>query len=287
MTTNDTEHAEIFARMLTAAFDPEIVRCTNAIRSIADFDIPEQHRAAFLRFHSFITEPQPAYISAWRADERYDRKWYHNHVNGIIGDVRGALAAAHYHKANLAALEETVTALLAQSDFKSRMGNSTMGLGGTRKLDFEYQAFVLACRRALDYLAGAIACYFKTEANSFRSLPKAIGKKSPSTVASLINEAHARHLDDLAFVMAEGRQSVRNRIAHYEFVSAGCINLSSRGFTFVGGGEDLRIKHATRDMGLQEVLDSRLTRLHTCVDDLIDSFVCAARQEDSNYGLRL
>lgn len=35
-------------------------------------------------------------------------------------------------------------------------------------------------------------------------------------------------------VLAEGRKSVRHRIAHYEFVSAGCINLTARGFFLVG-----------------------------------------------------
>lgn len=61
-----------------------------------------------------------------------------------------------------------------------------MGLGGTRKMDFEYQAFVLAYRRCLDYLAGAIASYFKTEVSSFRTLPKSISKsKMASTITTL------------------------------------------------------------------------------------------------------
>jgi hypothetical protein len=32
----------VFAQMLATAFDPEIVRCINTIRQLADFDIPER-----------------------------------------------------------------------------------------------------------------------------------------------------------------------------------------------------------------------------------------------------
>jgi hypothetical protein len=68
----------VFARMLATAFDPEIVRCINAIRQLADFDIPENRAASFLRFHAFITEPQPSYITAWRADGEFNNgsRWY-------------------------------------------------------------------------------------------------------------------------------------------------------------------------------------------------------------------
>ena len=271
---------ENFARVFATAFDPELQRCGAAISEIANYDIPEPHPAPFLRFHSFITAPQPAYITAWRSDEKLERKWYHGHVNGVLGDVRGALAAAHYHMANLAALENAVTNVLAGSDYADRLGNSTMGLGGTRKLDFEYQAFVLACRRALDYLAGALAAYFKTESNSFRSLPKSLAKMTPIDVVEAIRAAHSRHVEDLGYIMAEGRKSVRNRIAHYEFVAAGCINLSRRGCVLVGGGEELGMPRGAPEARLQDALSVRLDRLHSCVADMIDSFVDAARSVD-------
>jgi hypothetical protein len=276
----DTGLPENFARLLATSFDPELLRCGEAIREIANYDIPEPYPAPFLRFHSFITAPQPGYISVWRSDEKLERNWYHGHVNGILGNVRGALAAAHYHKANLAALEDAVTNALAASDYADRLGNSTMGLGGTRKLDFEYQAFVLACRRALDYLAGALADYFKTESNNFRSLPKSLAKKTPSDVVEAIRAAHARHVGDLDYIMAEGRKSVRNRIAHYEFVAAGVINLSRRGFVLFGGGEELGMPQGATEARLQDVLSGRLERLHACVADMIDSFVDAARRAD-------
>lgn len=277
----DEDSIKDFSQLFAMAFDPELVRCGTAVRSIADYDIPQAKQAPFLGFHNFITDPQPSYVTAWRSDERLERKWYHAHVNGVLGDLRGALAAAHYHQNNLAALEDAVTQVLTGSQFAERMGNATMALGGTRKLDFEYQAFVLACRRALDYLAGALASYFKFEANSFRSLPKSIAKRTPVQVVDAITQAHARHVDDLAFILAEGRQSTRNRIAHYEFVAAGVINLSRRGFVLVGGGEDLALSRGAGDVRLQDALTTRLDRLHSCTEDMLDIFVRAARAAES------
>ena len=60
--TSDNEIAPaVFAKMLATAFDPELVRCTNAIRQVANYDIPPARAASFLRFHTFITNPQPSY----------------------------------------------------------------------------------------------------------------------------------------------------------------------------------------------------------------------------------
>ena len=239
-----------------------------------------------MRFHRFISDPQPTYVTAWRSDERLERKWYHAHVNGVLGDVRGALAAAHYHLTNLAMLEDAVSQVLAESNFVQRMDNVTMGLGGTRKLDFEYQAFILACRRALDYLAGALGSYFKTESYSFRTLTKSIARQTPTAVVAAISAAHERHAEDLSFILADGRKSTRNRIAHYEFVAAGVINLSKNGFVLIGGGEDLGLPMGGAQVRLQNSLSIRLDRLHSCTADMIESFVDAAYAIEAAKGDR-
>lgn len=264
-----------FAEMLALVAAPEAVQAMAAAERIAGFDIPSGRQAAFQRFHASISDPPPAYVTAMRSTPASE-KWYHRHVNGVLGDVRGALAAAHYHKDNLARIERDLLAALAGCGLVERMGRSTMALGATRKLDFEYQAFVLACRRALDYLAGAVGAYFRTEASSFRSLPRTLRSASPAPVAHAVVAAHGRHAAALDFIMAEGRRSVRNRIAHYEFVSAGSINISRRGLMLVGGGEELRIGAAPSGAALDEVLAARLDQLHACVDDVLASFVSAA-----------
>jgi hypothetical protein len=128
-------------------------------------------------------------------------------------------------------------------------------------------------------LARALACYFKREADSFRTFPKSIANtKSPEAeVATALTQAHARHVSQLAFVLADGRKSVRNRIAHYECVPAGCVNLTAQGFFLAGGGEELPRPENLNGVNLSEALSDRLEYLHKCVDDMIDTFIQAAR----------
>lgn len=281
MPSDNNIDPSVFVRMLATALDPELQMCIGAIRQVADYDIPQERAASFLRFHAFITAPQPGYITAWRQDQKLERKWYHSHVNGVLGNVRGALAGAHYHADRLKEIESSVNAVLTSNGARERLANSTMGLGCTRKMDIEYQAFVLAYRRCLDYLACALACYFMQEAGSFRKFPKSIVKTRSPEVATALTQAHARHVSQLAFVLAEGRKSVRNRIAHYEFVSAGCVNLTAQGFFLVGGGEEILKPESHKGVNLSKALSDRLEYLHTCVDDMIDTFIQAARIDQS------
>src|SRR4051794_31632072 len=96
-------------------------------------------------------------------------------------------------------------------------------------------------------------------------------------VASALFQAQARHIDALAFVLLDGRRSVRNRIAHYDAVPAGCINFTARGFFLAGGGEELNLPISEATGTITATLLNRIEHLHACVDDLIDSFVEAAR----------
>jgi hypothetical protein len=280
---NDIE-PRILLRMLETTLDPETQKCIEAIRLAADCDIPQEQASSFLRFHAFITSPQPRYITAWRQDHNTEQWWYRRHVDGILSHVRGALAAAHYHANRLGEIEASVNAVLARTAVRQSLENSTMGFGCTRKMDIEYQGFVLAYRRCLDYLAHSLAGYFMQEVSSFRTFPKSIAKTKSPEVATALTEAHARHASQLKFVLAEGRRSVRNRIAHYEFVSAGCVNLTAKGFFLVGGGEEVPMPENPNGVNLNAALYGRLRVLHACVDDMIDTFVQAARTDQRSNG---
>jgi hypothetical protein len=165
---------------------------------------------------------------------------------------------------------------------KTLFANFNCGLGYTRALDIEYQAFILAIRRCLDYLACALACFFLREADSFRTFPKSIAKTRFPEVAASLTEAHARHVPQLEFVLAPGRKSVRHRIAHYEFVSAGTVNLGADGFFLVGGPEDPCWLPSDNIVNLNKALDGRLDSLHECVDDMIDTFLQAVGTDQSD-----
>lgn len=273
---------EAFRKLALIAFDPDILRCGEEIRRLADFDIPEDRQAPFHSFHQFITNPAPKYILEWRADPARELRWYGPHVDGILGSVRSALAAAHYHLAHLTEIENAVLDLLDRHDLGSRMGKANMAFGQTRQMDFEYHAFVFSCRRSLDYLTRALTRYFQQEANSFRQWPKGLRNWRPRQVAEALSAAHERHAVHLDFLMGrENRKSLRDRLAHDEFVDAATINLSARGFRLVGGGEKMGFQSNDRRR-LQDVLTERLERVHDCVDDVIQSFIGAARLVDQN-----
>ena len=125
-------------------------------QAIAGYELPPDARKGFLAFHKFITDPEPYYISKWRASKETEH-WYHRHVNGVLGDVQSAVARAYYHSDRMAKIEDALLRAIEQVDYKSRLGNSVFAIGNTPKWDFEYQAFVLATRSALDYLRRALS----------------------------------------------------------------------------------------------------------------------------------
>ena len=149
-----------FADMDAAFFSSEMQACLAGIRQIAHFDITPNQAQPFLRFHHFINSPRPQFISQWRAEPKLKR-WYHSLVNGVLGDVRSALAAVEYHRANVVRIETELGEFLETVDYKKVMlPGSMVGGGSSGRLDFEYQAYVIAYRRCLDYLTRALASYF-------------------------------------------------------------------------------------------------------------------------------
>lgn len=277
---------EPFKSMMAAAFSPEIQTATAGVRAIAHFDISEAQVQPFLRFHSFITQPQPRFITEWREDPKREHR-YRVLVDGVLTHVRGALSAVEYHRANLVDLETELNTFLESVDFKKVLGGSTMGIGGTAKLDFEYQAYILAYRRCLDYLTRALATYFGRPNHSFREMrTKALHRAKPETVADALSEVHEKFAPLFGFVMTnEGDTSVRDRIAHTEGVGAGCINLSRMGVYLAGGGEDLR-GWGPEGGKLSEALAIRTVNLHECVGTMLDAFIGSAMKvEQLHEGL--
>ena len=104
-------------------------------------------------------------------------------------DMQEGLAAAHYHLQNLEAIESGahIHALHNLPNLLPKRGGSIIG-GSSLRLDFEYQAFIFALRRTLEYSAHSIAAYFKTEVKGFRKLARTIGE-AHSTTPNDVREA--------------------------------------------------------------------------------------------------
>lgn len=169
-------------------------------------------------------------------------------------------------------------ARISKRNYARALGNSAVGIGNTLIWDFEYQAFVFAYRRCLDYLTRGLAAFFRHEFHSFTDFSKNFRGLVPENVANALAVVHGKHCGNFAFVMsAGGRRSVRDKIAHYEWINAGAINLNRFGFILMGGGENLPFTMEHNTMRLTEALSQRVRMLKDCIDELLTVFVTQAR----------
>lgn len=268
---------DVFQVMRNIGMNQEIVACIQDAQECLAFDLPQSESTSFLLFHDFITNPQPRFITEWR-NVPHQEKWYHALVNGLNGTTRNAYAAVLYHFQNLAALEANVMERISKRDFAEVLGNSTVGIGNTLKWDFEYQAFVAAYRRCLDYLTRGLAAFFKQTFHSFNSMPEKLRSQKPESVAIALDAVHKKHHRNFAFVMSDGeKKSVRDKIMHYDWVDAGAINLTRHGFILIGGGEALSFGMEFNRARLTEALARRIQMLKACIDDMLTVFVAEVR----------
>jgi hypothetical protein len=263
--------------MRNLGMNPEVVACIQDAQEVLAFGLPESERTSFLLFHDFITNPQPRFITEWRASLREER-WYHALLNGLNWATRNAYSCVIYYCQRLSDLESEVMDKISKRNYASALGNSIVGIGNTHVWDFEYQAFIFAYRRCLDYMTRGLAAFFKSDFHSFNSLPKSLKKLKPQGVADALAEVHKKHCANFAFVMsADGKRSVRDKIAHYEWVQAGTINLTRHGFIMIGGGEALPPTTEHNTARLTEALALRVKMLKACIDEMLTVFVTEAR----------
>jgi hypothetical protein len=276
---SDGDDSVALEQLRAVATDPVTRKCFKEIEAIAGFKLTADQRAAFLRFHAYITtDPRPKYISELRAG---NGRRYQMHVNGIPGGTQNTLACVYYHLAQLEKMESSVERIIESSGLRDLLGNATTAGGNTLALDFEYQAFVLGVRRCLDYLTRGLANYFKNDFHSFRRFSGFLGNATPRDIATTLQQAHARHVGYFDFVLSQSeRRSTRDRISHYEFVPAGIVNISSRGFVLAGGGENLGGHLSNPSRRLADVLRSHAGHLQQCIDDFLDSFVAASKAHE-------
>jgi hypothetical protein len=258
---------------LRAILGSEMAQIIIDTQAIAGYELPPEARNGFLAFHKFITDPVPNYISTWRASTATEH-WYHRHVNGILGDVQSAIRRAFYHRDRMAEIEGALLNAIDKVDYKSRLGNSTFALGSTHKWDFEYQAFVLAIRSALDYLRRALSAYFRDKGHSYNSWPKALRSAKPRGLTDALLATYEARKDGLVYLKQnQAGVSLRDQIAHHGHVSPATINLTAKGLFLVGGGEDLAFNREIPIRSLQEIMMGRAEYLVETIDAFLAVFI--------------
>ena len=257
-----------------------LMECFGFIESILGYELSAADKQPFLFFHNYITNPQPTFITNWKADSK-NEIWYHKFSNRILGDLQNAFPCVLYHYDKLVELENSLFTGIEKFNYRELISrNSGMGGGNTLIFDFEYQAYILAFRRCLDYLARAIGTYFRQDYNSFRKLGDYLNKLNIPTITEPLEKLHEKYSTNFDFVLSEGnRKSVRDIISHYEFVSVGTINLSQRGIVIAGGGKNEFIFYGEKNMLLSEVLQKQVSDLRLCIREFIYTYVESIRKD--------
>jgi hypothetical protein len=143
----------------------------------------------------------------------------------------------------------------------------TVAGGNSRRLNFAYQAHILAARSTLEYFAGSIAAFFKQENPGFRKLVDSLHRARPETLKNSAVSALRAHDSFRNRVLSEGNtRSVRDRIAHWGTVPAGVVNVVLHGngdcsVFLAGGGEGLVAFELTSETVLADTLEKSVTEM--------------------------
>jgi hypothetical protein len=215
-----------------------------AVQELVGFDLPPRTQEKFAALGSFLVErPLPPQLARLTPEGGSNRDWFTRVQNTAVHDVQEGLSASYYHRENIETLEHGIIDRCAGglSDLPAPPQPITTALRA-RKLNFEYQAFRFALRRTLDYLAVAVAAFFKAEPRSINNLAKALRGADDRARADRVLARVESARDSLAAVLE--KPNVRDRIAHWEAVDAGVVNIlrdSNLGtlISIAGGGEEI------------------------------------------------
>ena len=159
-----------------------------------------------------------------------------------VGHAFEGIAIANYHVERVAQIEAEIASMIASLDDPPPSTN--VGFG-SRKLNAEYQAFVFALRRSLEYFAAAVGAFFKTDCRRIKDVAGAIENREPLQRSAAAQSLIRTRLAEMQGLLTrDGSKSVRDRMAHEEFVFAGGFSatwdasgrLQVTGI--IGGGED-------------------------------------------------
>jgi hypothetical protein len=221
-----------------------ILEAHDAIAAVAGHDLPspvkEQLDAASLA----VGEPNFNAALAHLAVREGKPDW-RGRLGRHMGHALEGLAVAHYHYMRTLEIERDIATMLRS--LETPLPSSTTGFP-SRKLNAEYQAFVFALRRSMEYFAAAVGAFFKTDCRRIRTLEESIVGREPLERSEKTIEVVRATLAELPYLLTardKQKKSVRDRLAHEEYVWAGTFNAAWDAdgeltiVAIIGGGEEL------------------------------------------------
>ena len=242
------------------------------ILAVTRFDLPQNIKTIFQILESGTRwdTPLPEVIRlTQRGGARIE--WRERLHTAIVNDVQEGLAACYYHLSNIEAIECRIMGLRIDRPPIS----FTVDGGNTRQLTFEYQAFVFSLRRTMEYLAVSIGAFFKRDAHSIRTIASIIRDSEPTEIRNSLVVTLDSRLKDLGDVLPPNKgnkRSVRDRLAHWDAVSAGRIQVivvqGKPHISFSGGGEELSRGKLFEDVRISPGLRNQVKRVESLIFDV-------------------
>ena len=190
-------------------------------KAAAGFDLPPATWAFFRRVHERIIEDPPRVALAHLTGTT----WKQRFIERTLDNVQEGLAGCHFHVQAIEEIERRVRSALESHriELNEFTINHAIGGGNTRRLNFEYHAFIFAGRRTMEYFAGAISAYFKDSAYRIRVLPTVLERGKPKEKAARAAQVVLPALADLLdFIPPEDApRSVRDELTHHKTISGG------------------------------------------------------------------
>jgi hypothetical protein len=154
--------------------------------------------------------------------------WMTRFWTALLNHTIEGYGATLYHYERLAEIEQQIVrAADSLKDIPVGYSTSYMGGGNLRVFEYEYQAYLMAYRRTLEYLAQAICSYFKVEGKRIRGVEKKIKDCEPRQVCERLVAVLDTHLKAMVdFLPKKGDpDSKRDELAHGKPVKLGERNI--------------------------------------------------------------
>ena len=171
-------------------------------------------------------------------------KDYENWKNFIeqIHSIRDIIYSADYHIKQIDDLQISLEQSLRKRF--QQIHNQTMAYGNlyTRKLDYEFQAFILKIRAPLDYFNAAVRiCHKEVNSDYFTDLIRSL----PSNLDPIYEKYKSDLNDDL--ILSHNDKTVRNILTHQKYITLGTINTfhdkdSGESFLILSTGRRIELK---------------------------------------------
>jgi len=258
------------------------------IENVSGFNTPKRCTIDFKRLHEkIIADPLPETLKHLIKKSDKGRDWLTIFRSAILGNVQEGLTASYYHLLNIESIENEMIAIASKEIQNIDLKNGGISGGNTSKLNYEYQAFVFALRRTLEYLASSISSFFKCEGNRIRHVEKMIKGREPKEINEKISKIVSKAIVQLADILPSNDDglSVRDTLAHWKAVDAGIFNISEHDdeiiITLVGGGEKLEMKKPIENVNnsssqkkcyaiisLTPIIENQISRVENLIRDI-------------------